>query len=77
MVHYPIEVWQNCPGSPLQLQQVLDSHLSEGVAGVQLHDQPHHDGDEHGDGGDLEQTLALHHPGGQDTLTLVRTAEFL
>ena len=35
------------PGRPLQLQEVLHRHLCQGVAGVQLHDEPDHDGDQH------------------------------
>ena len=48
----PVPLGQHGPGCPLQLQQVLDCHLCEEVAGVQLHDQPDHDGDEHGGGVD-------------------------
>ena len=53
----PVQVGQHRPGRPLQLQQVLHSHLGEGVAGVQLHDQPDHDGDQHDDLGEVTSTL--------------------
>ena len=43
----PVQVGQHRPGRPLQLQQVLHSHLGEGVAGVQVHHQPYHDSHQH------------------------------
>ena len=52
-----VQVGQHRPGRPLQLQQVLHRHLCEGVAGVQVHDQPHHHSDQHGDLGGVTSTL--------------------
>ena len=64
--HSSVEVGQHRPGGPLQLQEVLDRHLSEGVAGVQVHDQPDHDGDQHDDLGGVTLTLRLdRYPGGR------------
>ena len=52
-------MWQDSSGSPLELQQVLDCHLGQAVAGVQLHDQPHHDADQHGHGATVLPLLWL------------------
>ena len=57
--HSSVQVGQHRPGRPLQLQQVLHSHLGEGVAGVQVHDQPDHDGDQHDDLGGVTSALRL------------------
>ena len=62
----PVQVGQHRPGRPLQLQQVLHSHLGKRVAGVQLHDQPDHDGDQHDDLGGVTSTLRPdRYPGGR------------
>ena len=57
-----VQVAQDCPGRPLQLEQVLDGHLRESVGavnlekvwmeinmecGFHLHDEAHHDCDQH------------------------------
>ena len=69
--HSSVEVGQHRPGRPLQLQQVLHSHLGEGVAGVQVHHEPDHDCDQH-DCDDLGGvTLRLRpdrYPGGRPLL---------
>ena len=67
--HSSVEVGQHRPGRPLQLQQVLHSHLGEGVAGVQVHHEPDHDCDQHDDLGGV--TLRLRpdrYPGGRPLL---------
>ena len=65
----PVEVGQHRPGRPLQLQEVLDCHLGEGVAGVQVHDQPHHHSDQHGDLGGVSLTLTAVLEAGPATAT--------
>ena len=67
--HSSVEVGQHRPGGPLQLQEVLDRHLSEGVAGVQVHHQSDHDGHQHDDlDGVTSRLRQARSPGGRPLL---------
>ena len=74
-------MWEDRPGRPLQLQEILDRHLCQGVAGVELHDESNHDGDQHDDrGGSIvvvvtEQQQSTLRPGVHSTTDLGAATE--